>query len=128
LHPPLPKVFWGIAINPEFNRNSEGWITCSFGVHDSGEGSWVKFKDGMCLDSIDEDSSTLDMTFAWRVLVFMMEEVCLSRKFSRNFTCPVIGLCVKWPLTVMPRHRSTSMSIHNKRVTTICYRVKTSLG
>jgi len=64
----------------------------------------------MGLDSTDEDSSMLDMTFAWRVLVFMMEEECLSRRFSRNFTCFVIGLCVKRPPAVMSRHRSASMS------------------
>ena len=62
------------------------------------------------MDSTDEDTSTLDMTFAWRVLVLMTEEVCLSRKFSRNFTCSIIGLCVKRPPAVMSRHRSASMS------------------
>ena len=40
----------------------------------------------------------------------MMEEVCLSMKFSRNFTCSIIGLCVKRPQVVMSRHRSASMS------------------
>ena len=51
--------------------------------------------DGMCLDLTDEDSSSLDMTLALWGLVLMMEEVCLSMKFSRNSTCSVIGLCMK---------------------------------
>ena len=67
------------------------------------------------LDSTDEDSSTLNMTFAWRVLVLMTEEVCLSRKFSRNFTCAVIGLCVKRPSAVTSRHRSACMSIPKQK-------------
>ena len=49
----------------------------------------------MWLVLTDEDSSTLDMTFALRGLVLMTEEVCLSIKFLRNSTCSVIGLCVK---------------------------------
>ena len=69
----------------------------------------------MSLDSTNEDSSTLDMTLAWRGLVLMMEEVCLSIKFSRNFTCSVIGLCVKRPPAVMSRHRSASMSIPKQK-------------
>ena len=69
----------------------------------------------MSLVSIDEDSSTLDMTLAWRGFVLMMEEVCLSIKFSRNFTCSVIGLCVKRPPVVMSRHRSASMSIPKQK-------------
>ena len=44
--------------------NSEWWIILSFDVHGSGEGSRVEPSDGMCLVSTDEDSSTLDMTFA----------------------------------------------------------------
>ena len=67
--------------------------------------------DGTGLDSSNEDSSTLDMAMAWRGFVLMMEEVCLSIKFSRNFTCSVIGLCVKRPPAVMSRHRLASMSI-----------------
>jgi len=42
--------------------------------------------DGTGLDSSNEDSSTLDMAMAWRGFVLMMEEVCLSIKFLRNFT------------------------------------------
>jgi hypothetical protein len=64
----------------------------------------------MHLVSTDEDSSTLDMTFVWRGLVLMMEEVCLSMKFSMNSTCSVIGLCVKRPPAVTSRHRLESMS------------------
>ena len=45
----------------------------------------------------------------------MTEEVCLSRKFSRNFTCSVIGLCVKRPSVVMSRHRSACMSIPKQK-------------
>jgi hypothetical protein len=44
----------------------------------------------MCLVSTDEDSSTLNMTFTWRGLVLMMEEVCMAMKCSRNSTCSVI--------------------------------------
>ena len=62
----------------------------------------------MGLDSADEVSSKLDMQFAWRGLVLMTEEVCLSMKCSRNVTCFVIGLCVKRPLVVMSRHRLAS--------------------
>ena len=40
-----------------------------------GEGSRVESKDGIGLDSTNEDSSTLDMTFAWRVIFLMTEEV-----------------------------------------------------
>ena len=57
--------------------------------------------DGTCLNLTDEDSSTLDMTLAWRGLVLRTKEVCLSMKFSRNFTCSVIGLCVNLALAVM---------------------------
>jgi hypothetical protein len=39
----------------------------------------------------------------------MMEEVCLSRKFLRNFTYFIIVLCVKWPLAITSRHRLASM-------------------
>ena len=69
----------------------------------------------MCLDSTNEDSSTLNVTFSWRGLVLMMEEVCLSMKFSRNFTCSIIGLCVKRPPVVMSRHRLASMSIPKQK-------------
>ena len=69
----------------------------------------------MYLVSTDEDSSTLDMTFAWRGLVLMMEEVCPSRKFSRNVTCSVMVLCVNLPPVVMSRHRSASMSIPTQK-------------
>jgi hypothetical protein len=51
-----------------------------------------------------------NLRMLWRVLVSMTEEVCLSRKFLRNFTCSIIGLCVKRPPVVMSRHRSSSMS------------------
>ena len=44
-----------------------------------------------------------------------MEEVCLSRKFTRNFTCSIIGLCVKQPPAVMSSHRSASMSIPKQK-------------
>jgi hypothetical protein len=50
------------------------------------------------------------MTFVWRGLVLMMEEVCLAMKCSRNSTCSIIGLCVKRPPAVTSRHRSASMS------------------
>ena len=90
--------------------NSEWWIILSFDVHGSGEGSRVEPSDGMCLVSTDEDSSTLDMTFAWRGLVLMTEEVCLSMKFSRNSTCSIIGLCMKRPSAITSRHRSAPMS------------------
>ena len=69
----------------------------------------------MSLDSTNEDSSTLDMTFAWRSLVLMMEEVCLSMNFSRNSTCSVIDLCVNLPSVVMSMHRSASMSIPKQK-------------
>ena len=69
----------------------------------------------MGLDSTNEDFSTLDITFTWRVLVFMTEEACLSRRFSRNFTCSIIGLCVKQPPAVMSRHRSACMSIPKQK-------------
>ena len=36
-------------------------------------------------------------------------------KFSRNFTCSVIGLCVKWPPVVTSRHRSACMSIPKQK-------------
>ena len=84
--------------------------------------------DAIGLDLTGEDSSTLNMTLAWRGLVLMMEEVCLSIKFLRNFTCSVIGLCVKRPPTIMSRHRSVSMSIPKERVTAICYQEETNLG
>jgi hypothetical protein len=45
----------------------------------------------------NDDSPTLDMTFAWRGLVLIMEEVCLAMKCSRNSTCSVIVLCVNLP-------------------------------
>ena len=45
----------------------------------------------------------------------MMEEVCMSMKFSRNSTCFVIVLCAKRPPTIMSRHRSTSMSIPKQK-------------
>ena len=64
----------------------------------------------MWLVLTDEDSSTLDMTFALRGLVLMMEEAGLAMKCSRNSTCSVIGLCVKRPPVVTSRHRSASMS------------------
>ena len=67
------------------------------------------------MDSTNEDSSTLNITFDWRGLVLMMEEVCLSMKFSRNFTCFIIGLCVKHPLTVISRHRSACVSIPKQK-------------
>jgi hypothetical protein len=111
----MPREFWGIAIILEFDRNSKGWITCSFGVRGSAEGWWVKSKDGMGLDSTNEDSSTLDMTLPWRGLVIMTKEVCLFMKFSRNFTCFVIGLCVNLPSAVTSRHRSASMSISKQK-------------
>ena len=63
------------------------------------------------MDSTGEDSSTLDVTSAWRDLVLMMEEEILSMKCSRNFTCFVIVLCVKRPPAVTSRHRLASMSI-----------------
>ena len=44
--------------------NSEGWITLSFEVRGSGKGSWVESKDATCLDLTNEDSSTLNITFA----------------------------------------------------------------
>ena len=69
----------------------------------------------MGLDSTNEDSSTLDMTLARRGLVLMMEEVCLSMKFSRHFTCSIIGLCVKRPLVVMSRHMLASISIPKQK-------------
>ena len=69
----------------------------------------------MCLASTDEDSSTLDMTFAWTDLVLMTEEVCLSMNCSRNSTYSVIDLCVNLPPVVMSRHRSTSMSIPKQK-------------
>ena len=68
------------------------------------------------MDLIDEDSSTLDITFASRDLVLMMEEECLCMKHSRNSTCSVIVLCVKRPLVVTSRHRLASIpkqKIHN---------------
>ena len=69
----------------------------------------------MGLDSTNEDSSTLDMTLAWRGFVLMTEEVCLSMKFSRNFTCSIMGLCVKQPPIIMSRHRSACMSIPKQK-------------
>jgi hypothetical protein len=45
----------------------------------------------------------------------MTEEVCLSMKFSRNFTCSVIGLCVKHPPVVMLRQRLVSMLIPKQK-------------
>jgi hypothetical protein len=44
-----------------------------------------------------------------------MEEVCLSMKFSRNFTCSVMGSCVKRPPAVMSRHRSTCVLIPKQK-------------
>ena len=55
------------------------------------------------------------MTLAWRGLVLMTEEACLAMKFSMNFTCFVIGLCVKQSPVVMSRHRSASMSIPKQK-------------
>jgi hypothetical protein len=69
----------------------------------------------MGLDSADEESSKLNMTFTWRGLFLMMEEVCVSRKFSRNFTSSIKTFCVKRPLAVMSRHRSGSMSIPKQK-------------
>jgi hypothetical protein len=45
----------------------------------------------------------------------MVEEVCLSIKFSRNFTCSVIGLCVKQALVVMSWHRLACVSIPKQK-------------
>ena len=45
----------------------------------------------------------------------MMAEVCLSMKFSRNFTCSVIVLCVKQPPAFMSRHRSACVSIPKQK-------------
>jgi hypothetical protein len=47
--------------------------------------------------------------FFWRVLVSMMKEVCMAIKCSRNSTCSIIVLCVKRPLVVTSRYRSTSI-------------------
>ena len=69
----------------------------------------------MGLDLTNEDSSTLDMTLAWRSLVLMTKEVCLSLNFSRNFTCFVICLCVKRPPIVISRHWLASMSIPKQK-------------
>jgi hypothetical protein len=80
-----------------------------------GEGSWVKSKDGTCLDVTGEDISTLDITFAWRDLVLMTEEECLCKKWSRNYTCSVIVLCVKRPLAVTSRHRLASIPTQKRR-------------
>jgi hypothetical protein len=44
----------------------------------------------------------------------MTEEVCLSMKFSRNFTCSIIGLCVKRPPAVMFRYRLACVLIHKQ--------------
>ena len=77
----------------------------------------------MCLVSTDEDSSTLDMTFAWRGLVLMTEEVCPFMKFSRNSTCSVIRLCVT--RLGIGQHLCQDP---NKRDTKSCHRVMTSLG
>ena len=69
----------------------------------------------MWLVLTDEDSSTLDMTFALRGLVLMMEEAGLAMKCSRNSTCSVIVLCVNLPPVVMSRHKSASMSIPKQK-------------
>ena len=69
----------------------------------------------MCLDSTNEDSSTLDMTFSWSHLVLMTEEVLLSRNFSRYLTCSVMGLCVNRTPVVASRHRSAFMSIPKQK-------------
>ena len=45
----------------------------------------------------------------------MMEEACLSRKFSWNFTCSIMGLCVNQPPTVASRHRSAFMLIPKQK-------------
>ena len=45
----------------------------------------------------------------------MTEEVWHSRKFSRNFTCSIMGLCVKRPPAIMSRHRSACMSIPKQK-------------
>jgi hypothetical protein len=55
------------------------------------------------------------MTLAWRGLVLMTEEVCLSMKFSRNFTCSIIGLCVKRSPAITSRHRPACMSIPKQK-------------
>jgi hypothetical protein len=61
-----------------FIGNSEGWITLSFSVHGLGKGSLVKSRDGMGLDSTDEDSSTLDITLPGRVWILWRKKcVCL---------------------------------------------------
>ena len=57
----------------------------------------------------------LDMTFAYRDLVLMMEEVCLSMKCSMNVTCSIMVLFVNLPPVVMLRHRSASMSIPKQK-------------
>ena len=67
------------------------------------------------MDSTSEDSLTLDVTFAWRDLVLMTQEECLSIKCSRNSTCFVIVLCVKRPPAVTSRHRLASMSIPKQK-------------
>ena len=95
--------------------NSKGWINVSFGVRGLGEGSRVESEDGIGLDLTSEDSSTLDVTFAWRDLVLMMKEECFSMKCSRNSTCSIIVLCVKQPSTVMSRHRLAPMSIPKQK-------------
>jgi hypothetical protein len=45
----------------------------------------------------------------------MIEEVCLSMKFSRIFTCSVMGLCVKRPPAVMSRPRSACVLIPKQK-------------
>jgi hypothetical protein len=45
----------------------------------------------------------------------LTEEVCMFMKFSRNFTCSIIGLCVKRPLAVMSRHRLACVLIPKQK-------------
>ena len=61
------------------------------------------------MDSTNEDSSILEHNFCLEGFGSYAEEVCLSMKFSRNFTCSIIGLCVKQPLVVISRHRLASI-------------------
>ena len=69
----------------------------------------------MCLVLTNEDSPTLNMTFTWRGLVLMTEEVCLAIKCSRNSTCSVIDLCLKRPSTVTSRCRLAFISIPKQK-------------
>jgi hypothetical protein len=69
----------------------------------------------MCLVLTNEDSHTLNMTFAWRGLVLMTKEVCLAMKGLRNSTCSIIVLCVNLPPVVMSRQRSAMSRPIQKR-------------